>query len=552
MIWLRLIGVLITLESRVYGYQKNDYLKQRNVNVDQPVDTMTDVINNLGVKLLNCYSHHSGNVAFSPALLTFVLVAVYEGTAGRTSQQISHVLKLPRDRHITRIGLRDIHRRLRSYLNADTFLAGLTLNQDNVQLRPEYEDILRFYGFNVDTVVNNNTMNSTDQSTMTLNTNSSTTNMTNALVLSNVDITNSSSANNTVVPTPSINLIASDITIDNSTNSSSVQINQTLNQTKNRMPPTVTDLTGMPAVNIMDMMAVESSPDNMTSNQHSLTSDEADQFVTIDMVPTVSSAIDIGTKPSVINSSSRKKRLARSQRSFDTIPVSDSTDQGTTELNFQVNGIAASIISTAYYTAILPFAHIHAIHSFAVEFPLDDSRYNVIMVLPADSIRSRNLIRLLSGETLRHIRKSMKPTWVKMQIPSFMLGGFVRLTSYLQMLGIKDMFEPRAANLSPMTPDLGVYVRDIQQSINVNIRNFMKDDLSSRTHNRTSTTSTLSPSIPTLDAKTSNFQDENLLHSKHPVPFIADRSFIFFIIDVHTSAAVTAGRIDDPLNSRLL
>lgn len=101
------------MESRVYGHQINDHLKQRNVNVDQPIDTMTDVINNLGVKLLNCYSHHLGNVAFSPALVTFVLVAVYEGTAGRTSQQISHVLKLPRDRDITRIGLRDIHRRLR-------------------------------------------------------------------------------------------------------------------------------------------------------------------------------------------------------------------------------------------------------------------------------------------------------------------------------------------------------------------------------------------------------------------------------------------------------
>lgn len=38
------------------------------------------------------------------------------------------------------------------------------------------------------------------------------------------------------------------------------------------------------------------------------------------------------------------------------------------------------------------------------------------------------------------------------------------------------MFEPRAANLSPMTPDLGIYVRDVQQSIGVNIRNYMKND----------------------------------------------------------------------------
>lgn len=32
------------------------------------------------------------------------------------------------------------------------------------------------------------------------------------------------------------------------------------------------------------------------------------------------------------------------------------------------------------------------------------------------------------------------------------------------------------ADLGPMTPDLGVYARDVQQSIAVNIRNYMKPD----------------------------------------------------------------------------
>lgn len=37
----------------------------------------------------------------------------------------------------------------KTYLNADGFLGGLTLNQENTKLRPEYEDILRFYGFDL-------------------------------------------------------------------------------------------------------------------------------------------------------------------------------------------------------------------------------------------------------------------------------------------------------------------------------------------------------------------------------------------------------------------
>lgn len=78
----------------------------------RPVDIITDVINDLGVRILQQYTAH-GNVAFSPTGVGFVLAALYEGSAGRGKQQIVDALGLPRDRDITRIGFRDIHRRLR-------------------------------------------------------------------------------------------------------------------------------------------------------------------------------------------------------------------------------------------------------------------------------------------------------------------------------------------------------------------------------------------------------------------------------------------------------
>lgn len=51
----------------------------------------------------------------------------------------------------------------KSYLNADGFLGGLNLNKDNTRLRPEYEDILRFYGF--DFTIDEAQMNTTDSTT---------------------------------------------------------------------------------------------------------------------------------------------------------------------------------------------------------------------------------------------------------------------------------------------------------------------------------------------------------------------------------------------------
>lgn len=82
------------------------------VNDQRPVDVITDVVNDLGVKILQQYSNH-GNVAFSPMGVAFVLLALYEGSAGRGSQQIMEAVGLPANRDITRIGFRDIHRRLR-------------------------------------------------------------------------------------------------------------------------------------------------------------------------------------------------------------------------------------------------------------------------------------------------------------------------------------------------------------------------------------------------------------------------------------------------------
>lgn len=83
---------------------------------ETPVNIMTDVINDLGVNLLNCYNdynYNDGNIAFSSTGLAFVLVALYEAAAGNTRHQIHALMGLPQDRRVTRIGLRDIHRRLR-------------------------------------------------------------------------------------------------------------------------------------------------------------------------------------------------------------------------------------------------------------------------------------------------------------------------------------------------------------------------------------------------------------------------------------------------------
>jgi serine protease inhibitor len=80
----------------------------------QPVELMTDATNHLGFTILELHARlNKNNIAFSPCGLMSVLVALYEGTGGRSGIELREALEFPTERDVVRIGMRDIHRRLR-------------------------------------------------------------------------------------------------------------------------------------------------------------------------------------------------------------------------------------------------------------------------------------------------------------------------------------------------------------------------------------------------------------------------------------------------------
>ncbi|XP_018308139.1 pheromone-regulated protein PRM7 isoform X2 [Mycetomoellerius zeteki] len=802
--------IVILQLSSAFAYRYDPWYR---ADTQRPVDAITDVVNELGVRILQQYLTR-GNVAFSPTGVAFVLAALYEGSAGRGSQQIAEAIGLPANRDVTRIGFRDIHRRLRSYLNADGFLGGLTLSRENTRLRPEYEDILRFYGFDLSSIEQeaNVTVSMEDSSgitelpTSTIGSSMPSTEMANTENVPDMTTTTSTGAittlppagaETTVVPstaagvtqqtvtmastgatdvqstlapvtstgtivqntvptqstnsltavtsdesiqptpsagaetvasspntpiTPIVNtdsqmiptttvvtvannqdqqtsptIIASDsatsasvsnesvqpstdagmttaaatdanVTVSMSTDVSTFATNTEVPMTTNMLssdpPATIvadpsTDALAASSVNMTPIntiipntilstvtmnslttvvpvmlnsanvtisspvtetvmmngvnsqssteisadTSVENTPGMTTVNDLTMTTmTNIDDAVAVNSVTTVvppvsatnannlaennfmianstMSSIDNQTAASlvdentisnrkkkditnltdnIINSNTVKdelqdrspnlrKRKARSLRgyfssypdegiwmqnleiwkSYNTVnPSESSIGDSSAEMSFLVNGCDISSVSASRYIAVLPFAYFPSLQAVALEFPLDDPRYNIILFMPTDKTDTLRLARDLSGKSLRLLRKRLQPTWVRATIPSFMLRGFVTLTSFLQRLGILDVFEPRVADLSPMTSDLGVYARDVQQSIGVNIRNYMKPD---RTHSR-----------------------NGLFERAGPEPFTALHPFLYFIVDTETSVSLIAGRVDDPLNSRIL
>ncbi|XP_076651173.1 ionotropic receptor 93a [Halictus rubicundus] len=669
----------------------------------KPVDIITDVINDLGVRILQQYTV-PGNVAFSPAMVGFVLTALYEGSAGRGRQQISDALGLPRDRDITRLGFRDVHRRLRTYLNADGFLGGLILNQEDTKLRPEYEDILRFYGFdltvpeeetNATTSAPESTTNQPtteaktplpdDATTMQPAQETSTEStppttppvellgMTMTAGEASSRLTQTTSASTilteatkpatmpseiTTVSTSTVSEIAT--TIASATDASTpVTDASTSAATTASVPPAtmvdtatqsagteslatttasispVTDLPAATDTTVLTEAATEptttgsttvlqdASPDTTATEstiattiatmiatevtpaasniaqattipvpanlqassssgppEENTVSTEAMKNQTSEMgstdSPATTAASETGsdgqptTPPTTVTDSmTRRKRAARSPRGFfSSYPdegiwmqdlgiwnpyptsLSEASVRDSTEISFLVNGCDVSSVTASRYFAVLPFAHFPSLHAVALEFPLDDPRYNILLVMSTDRRDTYRLSQDLGGKSLRLLRKQLQATWVTATIPSFMLRGFVTLTSFLQRLGIVDVFEPRAADLSLMTPDLGVYARDVQQSIGVNIRNYMKPD---RTHSRESPNSDPPLTVPPRRDYYRYYHPGNgLFERAGPVLFTAVHPFLYFIVDAETSVALIAGRVNDPLNSRIL
>ncbi|KAL6263496.1 hypothetical protein P5V15_006287 [Pogonomyrmex californicus] len=767
--------IVILQLSSAFAYRYDPWYR---ADTQRPVDVITDVINELGVRILQQYSTR-GNVAFSPTGVAFVLAALYEGSAGRGSQQIAQALGLPANRDVTRIGFRDIHRRLRSYLNADGFLGGLTLSRENTRLRPEYEDILRFYGFDLSSIeqeanvtvstgdssgttklptstvgvtalpteatntgsvpdmTTTTTMMSTDvgttlppsgaettipstatdastQQTLTMVPtgatdvpstlapvtgdgaavqNASPTQSANstAAVTSGESVQSTTSAGaesvagspNTITPvvnadsqttpttvagvgdqspqtSPTVaadgagtgeivtsaivsDAMAADMTTAAATDaggmvstSTQAQVSSTVAMSTEAPMTTNTPSSAAMIIANTDSLAaaidVNVTPANVTSPSEAIlntvttnslttvaiasvanvtipspvTETTADSVVSqpstladtpdttadttdipgstaannlamttmtnIDGAAAVFSATTVAppvsTTASLVNentiSMNRKKkdltdvindntvkqestnespnvrkRKARSPRgyfssypdegiwmqdleiwkSYNTVnPGDSSAGDSSAEISFLVNGCDVSSVSASRYIAVLPFAYFPSLQAVALEFPLDDPRYNIILFMPTDKTDTHRLARDLSGKSLRLLRKRLQPTWVRATIPSFMLRGFVTLTSFLQRLGILDVFEPRVADLSPMTSDLGVYAK-LQAKLSITVGNILSNGLFERAG---------------------------------PEPFTAVHPFLYFIVDTETSVSLIAGRVDDPLNSRIL
>lgn len=452
---------------------------------------MVDLTNRMGFRIL--YHHSVGNrnnIALSPCGLSSVLVALYEGSDGPSAVQIHKAMEFPWDRDLIRIGFRDIHRRLRSYFySQDNLLSGLSLSEPNVTVRPEYENILRFYGYDLD---NGNMITSggksacKDNATETMDKPPETTTVEERedVETTTIMMTTTEDVTTTITTTPA--------TTTAQTVATTVKRETTASTTTTPVPETTTEEPATESTTVAEARTTnyifKFKPPKTTTS-----SSEAEELTsTVFDSTTIESAATTEVPGSSSNGdddlNALKRRRRRKNRTFSSrwkrspLPLHyflsplDEDDQhseffynpGTPHPQYSISDYVVQqpsfnlkdslnetpqhedVITHLFYlnrqdtinvpfkvfNSIMKYGYFSSIQSSVLEVDLDSKNYSLLIILPdwLDFGLDGLITTMKSAYSphLREIRAGLQPTWVKAIIPKFYLTGHIVLTADLQ------------------------------------------------------------------------------------------------------------------------
>ncbi|XP_075981599.1 uncharacterized protein LOC142980153 [Anticarsia gemmatalis] len=366
------------------------------------------------------------------------------------------------------------------------------------------------------------------------------------------ETTTTSAAPSTSMPTATNSQMTSTLTNEPSTNNevdtssvdtSTPQMTTSQDATSSMAQSTLADASpSTTPPTTADSSTVTSSVTDETSDS-TTTTQQTDQMSTITMddmsISTASNTISTTVNDSTLETLERKKKSIVDfiftnppyvddylyYRSFDI--GSDVAKPNYDDTMFLANGLKSVQVTYMHYDTVLEHAYLPHLEASALRLPLDSDRYYLLVVLPArggSPELGRLLSRMARESDLSDIYSVLRPRRVKGIVPSFIVKGHVTLTTDLQKLGIRDVFEPRQRDFTLMTKQAGVYVRSIEQAVSVAIRKYRPDDQ----------------------------KKHRYVTSRDPVVFSATYPFLYFVMDANIHVALMAGKMVDPLNSRIL
>jgi serpin B len=159
----------------------------------------------------------------------------------------------------------------------------------------------------------------------------------------------------------------------------------------------------------------------------------------------------------------------------------------------------------------------------AVRLPYEDDNYGMYVFVPDINTNVNELIKNIDNDRWENCMGNFVKAQVMVSIPSFGIGQGITLEDTLRSLGIKSVFE-NTANLSKLSENNKLYVDSIKQKAFIDVD-----------ENGTA-----------VDSLTSVTLEEPIEVFESSIEFVADRPFMYAIVEKSSRLIIIIGKIERP------
>jgi serpin B len=157
-----------------------------------------------------------------------------------------------------------------------------------------------------------------------------------------------------------------------------------------------------------------------------------------------------------------------------------------------------------------------------VEMPYGNQAFSMVAILPSNDMDIDNLIQYLDQTTWQNIINNLRNREVRLKLPRFKIECDILLNDPVYNVGMQRIFYGGLNNIS----DANLFVSKIKQKTFVEVNE----------------EGTEAAAVTVIEIKESYNPD-----TPQPIPFFANRPFLYLIKEKSTGVILFIGRMDDPL-----
>jgi len=173
-------------------------------------------------------------------------------------------------------------------------------------------------------------------------------------------------------------------------------------------------------------------------------------------------------------------------------------------------------------TAALPYYADQ--HLQCVEMPYGNQAFSMVAILPADDKTIEELVEYLDNENWQNIVENLHEQNVWLKLPRFKIECEIELNDPVKNVGMQRIFYPLGELINIADADL--YVSDIKQKTFVEVNE----------------EGTEAAAVTVIEVEYTSFGGGSV----PPIPFFANRPFLYLIKERSTGAILFIGRMDEP------